>query len=219
MEWLDNDNKKKDYIELITKVTNRFITQFDRDYHASLELLSKILDRRDSYTHSHSKNVSKYAGAISKKMGLSAKEKDIVKHSSLLHDIGKMSIDMSILQKKGKLTKEEWSEIRTHTHSGAEIVSRIKSLKDLAPTVLHHHERYGGGGYPFPEMKNGEIPLSARIVTCADAYDAMTSDRVYRKALPKEKAIEELKGCSGTQFDPEIVKAFLLVLDKGEESE
>ena len=206
--------KKKEYIELITKVTSKFLTQIDRDYSASVELLSRILDRRDSYTHNHSKNVSKYAVTVSEKMGLSAKEKNLVKHASLLHDIGKMGIDMSILKKKGKLTRAEWKEIRVHTRIGAEIVKKIRFLSDLGPTVLHHHERFGGGGYPYPDLQNGDIPLTSRIITCVDAYDAMISDRAYRKALPKEKAIDELQTHSGTQFDPEVVEVLLDVIEK-----
>lgn len=206
--------KKKDYIELITKVTSKFLTQFDRDYLSSVELLSKILDKRDSYTHGHSRNVSKYAIAVSEKMNLPLKKRNTVKYAAFLHDIGKMGIDMSILQKKGKLTKAEWKEIRVHTRIGAEIVGKIKSLCDLVPTVLHHHARFSGGGYPNPDLKSNDIPLTARIVSCADAYDAMRSNRAYRKALPKEKAVDELLRCSGTQFDPDVVKTLLEVIEK-----
>jgi putative nucleotidyltransferase with HDIG domain len=206
------DKKKTDYIELMTRVTNKFLTQIDREYSSSVELLSRILDRRDSYTHNHSKNVSKLAVSIAEKLGLPAKEKNKVKYASLLHDIGKMGIDMSILKKKGKLTKSEWKEIRVHTRIGAEIVGKIRFLSDLVPTVLHHHERFSGGGYPYPELKNEDIPLTARIVTCTDAFDAMTSDRAYRKALSKEKALEELRSCSGTQFDPDVVSVLIKIV-------
>jgi len=206
--------KKKGYLELMVRVTNKFLNQFDRDYTTSVELLSKILDRRDSYTHSHSKNVSRYAVSISKKLSLSTEDRDIVRYASLLHDIGKMGIDMKILQKRTRLTKEEWKEIRVHTRYGAEIIGKIKTLKDLVPTVLHHHARFGGGGYPYPDLKQEEIPLTARIITCADAYDAMTSDRAYRRALPKRKAVAELKACSGTQFDPEIVSVLLEIVEE-----
>jgi len=209
-------NKKEDYFDLITKVTKRFLTQFDRSHFASCELLSKILDKRDSYTHNHSRNVAKYSIAVSERMGLSSKDKDIVRYASLLHDVGKMGIDMSILQKKGRLTRIEWEEIRVHTHLGAEIVAKVKQLTDIASTVLHHHERFGGGGYPNPDMKNNDIPLTARIVACADAYDAMRSNRSYRKAMPRKKALDELVSCSGTQFDPEIVKVLLQVIDEEE---
>jgi len=206
----------EDYIELITRVTNKFLGQFDRSYSVSVELLSKILDKRDRYAHHHSRNVSKYSIAISERMALSPKEKEIVRYASLLHDVGKMGIDVNILQKKGSLTRTEWKEIRIHTNIGAQIVSKVKSLTNIAPTVLHHHERFGGGGYPNPDMKNGDIPLTARIVTCADAYDAMRSDRSYRKAMPKEKVVDELVSCSGTQFDPEIVRVLLEVIDEEE---
>ena len=211
-----HSGKKEDYVELITKVTTRFLTQFDRNFFTSIELLSKILDKRDRYTHSHSRNVAKYSVAIAERMGLSSKEKEVVRYASLLHDVGKMGIDMSILQKKGKLTGTEWKEVKIHTRIGAEIASKIKSLTDIVPTILHHHERYGGGGYPNPDLKNNDIPLTARIVTCADAYDAMRSDRTYRKALPREEAIDELVSCSGTQFDPDIVNILLSVIEEEE---
>lgn len=213
-EYFNKNNNREghNYIDIITKMTSNFLSQIGRDYATSIELFSKILDRRDSYTHHHSRSVSKYAVHISEKMGLSAKDRNIVEHASLLHDIGKMGVDMSILQKKGKLTKAEWEKVRIHTRLGADIVNGIRFLQDLVPTVLHHHERFGGGGYPYPELKNGDIPLTARIVTCADAYDAMTSDRAYRKALPRDEAIKELKTCSGTQFDPAVVSAFLTIV-------
>lgn len=211
-----HSGKKEDYIGFITKVTTRFLTQFDRNFFTSIELLTKILDKRDRYTHNHSRNVAKYSVAIAERMGLSSKEKEMVRYASLLHDVGKMAIDMSILQKKGKLTGTEWKEIKIHTRIGAEIAGKIKSLTDIGPTILHHHERYGGGGYPNPDLKNNDIPLTARIVTCADAYDAMRSDRTYRKALPKEEAIDELVSCSGTQFDPDIVKILLSVIEEEE---
>jgi putative nucleotidyltransferase with HDIG domain len=206
------DKKKRNYIELITKVTKRFLTDSQRDYGTSVHLLSRILDKRDSYTHSHSKNVSHYAIAISERLELSTREKNVVKYSALLHDIGKMGIDMSILKKKGKLTRTEWKQIRVHTRIGAEIVGNIRFLKDLVPTVLHHHERFEGGGYPYPELKSDDIPLTARIVTCADAYDAMTSDRAYRKALPRRQAVTELRACAGSQFDPVVVDVMLEVI-------
>jgi len=211
-------HKKEDYIDLITKVTRRFLAQFDRDHVTSVELLSKILDKRDSYTHNHSRNVSRYAIAVSEQIGLSGKEKTIVKYASLLHDVGKMGIDMSILQKKGSLTQKEWKEVKVHTRIGAGIVEKIRPLTEIGPTVLHHHERFGGGGYPDPGMKDGEIPLTARIITCADAYDAMRSNRSYRNALPKEKAIGELVSCSGTQFDPDIVKVLLGIIEREEQN-
>lgn len=211
-----HSGKKEDYIGFITKVTTRFLTQFDRNFFTSIELLTKILDKRDRYTHNHSRNVAKYSIAVAERMGLSSKEKEVVRYASLLHDVGKMGIDMSILQKKGKLTRTEWKEVKIHTRIGAEIASKIKSLTDIAPTILHHHERYGGGGYPNPDLKNNDIPLTARIVTCADAYDAMRSDRTYRKALPREEAIDELVSCSGTQFDPDIVNILLSVIEEEE---
>jgi putative nucleotidyltransferase with HDIG domain len=132
-----------------------------------------------------------------------------VKTASLLHDIGKIGIDLSIIRKEGKLSEQDWEKIRLHPEIGAKIVSQVGFLNEVVPIIRHHHERYDGGGYPDPERRGTRIPVGARIIAVADAFDAMTSDRPYRKAMEEAAAIQELTRCAGHQFDPEIVNAFI----------
>ena len=134
--------------------------------------------------------------------------------SGLLHDIGKIAIDENILNKPGKLTDEEWEEVKRHPEIGYRILSTVNDMSEMAGYVLAHHEKWNGTGYP-KGLKGEEIPLQSRIITIADSYDAMTSERSYRNALSEEDAIEELKVNAGIQFDPELVKVFVeKVLDK-----
>lgn len=179
-----------------------------------ISALANIIDTKDSYTRGHSEKVMRYALLIAEAMDLSKKEKEIIQYASLLHDMGKIGVDLSVLRKPGPLTKEEWKQIFAHPQIGAEIISRTGLLEDLAPIILHHHERYEGGGYPDPEKKTEDIPLGARILAVADAFEAMTSDRPYRKARSRQAAKKELKRCAGTQFDPKVVDVFLKVLKK-----
>ena len=139
----------------------------------------------------------------------------MLKYAAILHDIGKIGIPDSILNKPGRLTDEEYRLVKEHPAIGAEIVKQVKALEPVASIILQHQERWDGKGYPYG-MKGEDIPMEARIISVLDAYDAMTSDRSYRKALPVQTAIAELKRCSGTQFDPKVVNAFLaeLTLDK-----
>ena len=185
-----------------------------RDYLNAIKALAAAVDAKDHYTHGHSHKVMAYATMIAKELKLNDKEVEKIKYSALLHDIGKIGIAESVLNKPSQLTPEEFKTIAMHPFLGASIVRNIESLKDLIPIILCHHERYDGQGYPEGIIGNN-IPLGARIVSVADAWDVMTSDRAYRKALPKEMVIKEFKKCAGEQFDPQIVKAFLNTLDKG----
>jgi len=144
---------------------------------------------------------------------LSNHNKEILKYASLLHDIGKIGIDVGILRKPSKLNDEEWKIMVMHPVLGSGIVEQIGFLSDLAPIILRHHERYDGKGYPG-KLKRKKIPLGARILSVVDAYESMVSDRPYRKGLSFRKARQELLKGAGTQFDPAIVKMFLKVLDK-----
>ena len=141
-------------------------------------------------------------------MKLPKKEVDIIRHASLLHDVGKIGISEQILRKPGKLNDEEFEAIKSHPNIGAGILSSIEFLKDVCEIIKHHHERYDGRGYP-DGLKGEEIPLGARIVTVADSFDAITSKRPYRKPLTLDEATAEVIRCSGNQFDPEVVKAFV----------
>jgi|GEM_PF-3362770 len=182
-------------------------------YKSTLKVLANALDAKDSYTHGHSQRVAEYSLAIAGELGLSAKEKDDLEFAALLHDIGKIGIRDNILCKPGKLTDEEFKIIQMHPVMSAQILEPVEFLVDKIPIVKHHHERFDGRGYPS-KIKGEEIPLGARIICVADTFDAMTSNRSYRKGLPAQVALEELKRCSGAQFDPVMVEAFLRVFDK-----
>ena len=148
---------------------------------------------------------------IADKMGMDKGDCDIVYNAALLHNVGNAFVSEQILKKKGKLTREEYSEVKRHTERGAEIVKEIKNIPLAQEAALYHHERYDGTGYPFGK-KEDEIPLIARIIAVADAYDAMSNDRPYRTKLIREQIREEFIKNRGTQFDPAIVAAFLDVM-------
>lgn len=144
---------------------------------------------------------------IARVMGLSVRAKFIIKYASLLHDIGKIRVEIKILKKQGLLTAREWACIKEHPKVGARIIKKAGSLDYLIPAVRYHHVRYAGGGYPRTRLKKSAIPIEARILAVADAYSSMTSDRPYRKRMSAGEARAELKRQSGTQFDPRVVKA------------
>lgn len=196
----------------------QLVAALRKDYLNSINALAAAVDAKDHYTHGHSHKVMVYATAIARELGLNKKEIEKIRFGALLHDIGKIGISEIVLNKPSKLTPKEFDTIAMHPILGVSIVQNIESLKDLIPTILYHHERYAGGGYPEGKAGNS-IPLGARIVAVADAWDVMTSDRAYRKALPISVAVAELKKFSGTQFDPELVEAFLRHLEKGEKIE
>ncbi|MCL4468111.1 MAG: HD domain-containing protein [Deltaproteobacteria bacterium] len=176
----------------------------------TIKSLSNAIDARSRWTAGHSARVAKYAVAIGRQIGLGGKILSQLEVAALLHDIGKIATDTDILDKKEKLTEEERTQIRHHAVKGVEILSPIKQLKDSIAIVKHHHECFDGTGYP-DGLKQEEIPFLARILSVADAVDAMSSDRPYRKSMSKEEIIKELKRCSGSQFDPSVVRAFLYV--------
>lgn len=185
-------------------------------YYGTIESLRLAVDAKDSYTKNHSDRVSYYSVMIGKQLGLKEEELEILKQGALFHDIGKIGIPDSILQKPGKLTDEEYDDIKNHPSIGAKILAPAKIFNDLVPMVLHHHERYDGRGYPVG-LSGEDIPLMARIVCVADSFDAMTSDRSYRPRFTTITAIEELENCKGVQFDPVVVDAFLLALKENKE--
>jgi HD-GYP domain-containing protein (c-di-GMP phosphodiesterase class II) len=171
------------------------------------EALAETIEKRDPYTGGHTRRVMNYCAAIGKSMGLSRKERDDLKLASILHDIGKIGVPDDILMKETKLTDEENDIMIKHSTCGAEILAHIRQLKNIIPGVRGHHERMDGKGYP-DNLSNGDIPVIARIIAVADTFDAMTSDRPYRKALSTENALEELIKCSGRQFDKGVVAVF-----------
>jgi putative nucleotidyltransferase with HDIG domain len=179
--------------------------------HNVLEMLADIIDKRDPYTYRHSQQVAEYAVKIARRMGLSEAEVEIIRLSARIHDLGKLTLDNSILLKPERLTDAEYAIVKDHPRVGAEVARQLKSYQKGADYVLTHHEYFDGKGYPAGQ--SGEkIPLGGRILSVADAYDAMTSDRPYRKAKATAEAAQILRDCAGTQFDPKVVEAFLAVL-------
>ncbi len=191
----------------------RLYSSLEETYIRTIMALASTIDAKDHYTKTHSEHVTEYAVAIAKEMGFSEKEIEEISHACQLHDLGKIGVHDYILTKPGKLTPQEWEEIKLHSLKSAEILRPLVFLGGVIELVEQHHERYDGKGYPFG-IKAEKIKLGARIMAVADSFDAMITDRPYRKALPKEEAIAELKKNSGTQFDTKVVEAFLRVLDK-----
>ena len=179
-------------------------------YETTLEALAAALDTRDTETQGHSVRVSEYTVVIARRMGVEEPELTEVRRGALLHDVGKIGIPDAVLRKPGKLTAEEWLEMKKHPEMGGRILSGIKFLEKSLPIVMAHQERFDGSGYP-QGLKGDEIPLGARIFAVVDTLDAMTSDRPYRKALRYEDAREEIVRNAGIQFDPKVVEVFLSI--------
>jgi diguanylate cyclase (GGDEF)-like protein len=174
--------------------------------------LAATVDAKDHYTYGHSRKVSDYSVAIAEALNLPQDRIATIRAASLLHDIGKVGIPDSILSKEGPLTDEEWEPVRIHPKLGVEILRHIIDLVSCLPAILHHHEHYDGQGYPSG-LKGDSIPLEGRILAIADAYDAMTSPRPYREQQSAKMALDELKRCAGTQFDPELVELFCNLIE------
>lgn len=184
-----------------------------KSYFDTIRALVNAIEAKDKYTRGHSERVTCYALEIGKKLNLSTKQLEILQHASILHDIGKIGTDLGILHKNGSLTDDEFDVVKEHPVVGSQIIEPISFLGDVKRIVTEHHERYDGKGYPHGK-KGEELSLEARIIAITDAYDAMTSDRPYRKAMKNEDAIAELKRCAGTQFDPRLVDTFIEVLNE-----
>jgi len=182
-------------------------------FYRVVQSLVRILEAKDAYTRGHSGRVADYAQTIALSMGFSKERCELLKKAAELHDIGKLVTHENILNKKGKLTEEEWEIIKKHPIIGEDILKPVLMDEDVLAIVRSHHERYDGNGYP-DGIKGDNINIFAQIISVADTYDAMTSPRPYRPALSKEEAIEELKRNCGTQFNTQIVKAFLKALEK-----
>ena len=190
----------------------RLYVDLENTFLGTIGALAAAVDAKDPYTYGHSSEVTEHTIAIAHRMGLSTEEIEKLRIGALLHDIGKIGIDGAILNKPGRLTDEEFEIIKGHPDIAANILSSLEFLTEVVPLVRHHHEHYAGGGYPSG-IAGDEIPLGARIIAVADAFNAMTSDRPYRASLAHDVAIRELIKHSGTQFDPEVVRAFLRVAE------
>ncbi|HDP70587.1 MAG TPA: HD domain-containing protein [Actinobacteria bacterium] len=212
-----------DDLELLTAMANeaavalentKLYQEIRNNFFGVIRALAEAVDAKDTYTRGHADRVTEYAVAIAEEMGLSESEREQIKVAAILHDIGKIGIGEQILLKPGKFTFDEMLIIQTHPLIGANILVPIEFPWDIISLVRHHHERYDGLGYPGG-LSGEEIPLGARIITVADCFEAMTSNRPYHRAKMATEAIEEVKKNSGTQFDPDVVEAFLLAFERG----
>jgi HD-GYP domain-containing protein (c-di-GMP phosphodiesterase class II) len=180
-----------------------------------LTSFSAALEARDPYLQGHSTRVTAFAEALARLLGWRRSELEALRLGGSLHDVGKIAVDAGILRKPGPLTEAELAHIRIHPVAGARLIDGVADLLPALPYVLHHHERWDGTGYP--EGRSAEtIPVEARLLGVADAFDAMTSHRPYRRALTVERALAEVKRCAGTQFDPELARAFVDAWECGE---
>lgn len=186
----------------------RLYTELKETFYVTAEALAETIELRDPYTGGHTKRVKDYSLIIGQTMGFNKAELEKLMLSAILHDIGKIGVRDNVLLKQGSLEKEEFIQMSMHPQNGSALLTHVKRLKDVIPGVRNHHERYDGTGYP-DGLKGSDISIIARIIAVADTYDAMTTDRPYRKGLTQETAFTELDRCSGTQFDPEVVRAFL----------
>lgn len=186
--------------------------KLERAYMESIQTLRYTVEAKDTYTRGHSDRVSEFSVLIGKHLGLSNDDLKVLQIGGLFHDIGKIGVPDSILLKEGKLTDDEYSEIKNHPTIGAHILSNATIFQNIIPIVKHHHEKYDGNGYPS-KLKGEDIPYFARIAAIADTFDAMTSKRTYRDALPLETVIAEIERCKGTQFDPKLADVFLNILN------
>lgn len=193
------------------QIGNMFRNEYEQSKLDKLKLMVKSLEMRDSYTSGHSERASQLAYDIGRALGLSEKLCERIKMACVLHDIGKIGIPDYILGKPEKLSDKEFDIIKTHPIKSEELLKSVKGLKEEAKWVRHHHERWDGLGYP-DNLAGEKIPLPSRIIAIADIYEALTSDRPYRKAYAKQEAIEMIKQMSGTVLDPKVVEAFLKVI-------
>jgi len=194
---------------------SRLYQELEEMFFQTAKSLADAIEKRDPHTGGHTQRVTLYSQATAKYLPLTPLEKKWVKITSVLHDIGKIGIEDYILKKPKPLSPREFEIIKRHSIMGAEIIQHIRQLREIIPGVKYHHEQVDGKGYP-DGLRGKDIPILAKIIAVADTYDAMTTDRPYRKAMDKKIAIEELKRCSGTQLDGEVVEAFIHAYQNGE---
>ena len=192
---------------------SRLYQELEEMFFQTAESLADAIEKRDSHTGGHTQRVTLYSQAIAKYLRLTPMERKWLKITSVLHDIGKIGIEDDILKKPKPLSPEEFHIIKRHSNMGVEIIEHIRQLREIIPGVKYHHEQVDGKGYP-DGLRGEDIPILAKIVAVADTYDAMTTDRPYRKAKEKKMAIDELKRCSGTQLDKKVVEAFIQAYQK-----
>jgi len=197
----------------LTKENARLNDELKQTYIGVMTSLATAIDAKNHRTQHHSQQVTKYTLIISEELKLPQEEKERIGRAASLHDIGKIGIPDPILTKPGSLTNEEWAQIEQHPARGADILSPLEFLSKVIPLIRHHHERYQGSGYP-DGLKGDNISLGARIISVADAFEAMVSERPYRRALSKEEALLEIEAGLGDQFDPQIGELFINTVKK-----
>ncbi|MFA5147573.1 MAG: diguanylate cyclase [Candidatus Omnitrophota bacterium] len=200
-------------VRLLKNKLDKLTRQANQGLVESIFAFAKTIELKDHYTGEHVEKTVHYATEVARKLGLQKEEIEKISQASILHDLGKIGVSEKILLKKGKLTKKEYDEIKRHPQIAVDILRPIQSLQGVVPMIYYHHERWDGKGYSSG-LKGDQIPMGARIIAVSDVYEALTSDRPYRKAYPKEEAIKIVKNSSGSQFDPKVVDAFLEVLQQ-----
>ena len=203
-------NRVEAYISILDEIKSN-IDEEDIELVTSIKTLISVINAKDRYTYGHVERVVVYGRMLAESLGLNERDKNILIYGAYMHDIGKINISKDVLIKKMKLTDDEWEVLKQHPANGVEIIKSVKSLNMIIPLIISHHEKYDGTGYPN-NLKGDEIPYLARVLTVIDSFDAMTSNRPYNKRKTYKEAIEELQRCSGTHFDPEIVKVFIKAL-------
>src|SRR6185437_15514375 len=201
------ENHLEDLVTQRTAELDEALGSLENAYRSTLQALTAALEARDAETHGHSERVVTFSLRLGREYGLTSAEMKALEFGSLLHDIGKIGVPDAILRKPAKLTDEEWERMKEHPHHGQQILRGIKFLEGAARVVAQHHEKWDGSGYPIG-LKGEEIDICARIFSVADAFDAITSNRVYRKGKPYQAAAQELDEWAGKQFDPKVVEAF-----------
>ncbi len=202
-----HDDHLEELVEQRTAELDRALNSLEDAYRSTLKALTSALETRDSETHGHSERVVTYSLRLGREYGLASEKMKALEFGSLLHDIGKIGVPDSILRKPGKLTEEEWVKMREHPVHGQQILRGIEFLEGAARVVAQHHEKWDGSGYPLG-LREEDVDVCARIFAVADAFDAITSDRVYRRGKSYREAARELDDWAGRQFDPRVVEAF-----------
>lgn len=197
---------------VVARVTFRASVELNRAYLETVRSLVSAIEAKDAYTRGHSQRVAELSKAIGHVMGLKGADLGNLEVAALLHDIGKIGVSTEVLNAKGQLGSDGWKQIRAHPDIGADLVSEIELLKVISQVVRHHHEKYDGSGYP-DNLVGESIPLHSRILAVADAYDAMTSRRAYRDAMPESAALQEIRQLAGKQFDARVVQALAAVVE------
>ncbi|WP_423243321.1 diguanylate cyclase [Clostridium rectalis] len=210
-----NKNRVESYSSILEELKND-ITNDEIEVISSIKTLIGVINSKDNYTYGHVERMIMYCGLLEEELNLNERDKKILKYAAYMHDVGKINISEELLNKKGKLTEEEFSIMKNHPINSAEIIKPIKSLKEIIPIILYHHEKYNGTGYP-KKLKGEEIPYLARILAVINTFDVITTNRLYRNKSTYEDAVNRLNECKYSWFDPYIVDAFIRVLNNNKD--